>query len=127
MLGYRCWDGEEGAERAVELSRLRAGAGPGAGSRPHRRQEHQQSLEDPQGGVLHLHPERLTQQLLGGPDYNNHNVGKSVICLIQLNSHLEHVAMNVKMVSLQSQCEKNANCYLNLRATHCYNIKLLLP
>lgn len=71
MLGYSCWDGEKRAERAVELSRLRAGAGSGAGSRNHRRQDHQESLEDPKYGVLHLHPQRQTQQLLGGPGYNN--------------------------------------------------------
>lgn len=31
VFGHSCWDAEEGAEGAVELSGLGAGAGPGAG------------------------------------------------------------------------------------------------
>lgn len=66
MFRYSSWDGKEGAEGAVELSGLGAGARSGAGSRSNMGQnhQHQQGLEDAHGGEVHLHPEGLQSQQL---------------------------------------------------------------
>lgn len=66
VFRYSRWDGDEGAEGAVELSGLRAGAGSGAGDGNDwgRNDQHQQ--EDAQGGRVHLHPRGEESQQLSG-------------------------------------------------------------